>query len=99
MATGHKEPGRWKDPDAGKDRGQEEKGATEHEKVAWHRQLTGHGFERALGVGDGQGGLAGCSPRGHKETHKETAQDSLRMKKRPSRAAGSVLVSDGPQEP
>ena len=47
-----------KDPDAGKDWRQEEKGTTEDEKVGWHHWLNGHGFEQALGVGDGQGGLA-----------------------------------------
>ena len=31
----------------------------------WHHQLDGHEFEQALEVGDGQGGLACCSPRGH----------------------------------
>ena len=32
--------------------------------VGWHHQLYGHEFEQALGVGDGQGGLACCSPWG-----------------------------------
>ena len=35
--------------------------------VAWHHQLNGHEFEQVLGVGDGQGSLAGYSPWGHKE--------------------------------
>ena len=35
--------------------------------VGWHHRLNGHGFEQALGVGDGQGGLACCSLWGHKE--------------------------------
>ena len=34
----------WKDPDAGKDWGQGEKGTTEDEMVGWHHQLNGHGF-------------------------------------------------------
>ena len=55
------------DPDAGKDWGQEEKGTTEHEMVGWHHQLNGNEFEQALGVGDGQGTLACCSPWGCKE--------------------------------
>ena len=46
-----------KDPDAGKDWGQEEKGTTEDEMVGWHHQLNGHEFEQALGDGDGQGDL------------------------------------------
>ena len=57
-----------KDPDAGKDWRWEEKGMTEDEMIGWHPRLKGHGFEQALGVGDGQGGLACCSPWGHKES-------------------------------
>ena len=58
----------WKDPDAGKDWRQEEKGTTEDEMVGWHHQLDGHEFEQALGVGDGQGSLVCCSPWGRKES-------------------------------
>ena len=58
----------WKDPDVGKDWGQEEKGMTEYEMVGWHYQLNGHGFRWTLGVGDGQGGLAWCGSRGHKKS-------------------------------
>ena len=47
-----------KDPDTGKDWGQEEKGTTEDDMVGWHHQLNGHGFGWTLGAGDGQGGLA-----------------------------------------
>ena len=36
--------------------------------VGWHHRLNGHVFEQALGVGDGQGGLVGCSPWGRKES-------------------------------
>ena len=57
-----------KDPDAGKDRGQEEKGTTESEMVGGHHWLDGHGFWWILGVGDGQGGLACCGSWGHKES-------------------------------
>ena len=57
-----------KDPDAGKDWGQEEKGTTEDEMVGWRHRLDGHGFEWALGVGDGHGGLACCDSWGHKES-------------------------------
>jgi len=53
-----------KDPDAGKDWGQEEKGTAKDEIVGWHHQINGHEFEQAPGVGDGQGSLACCSPRG-----------------------------------
>ena len=58
----------WKDPDAGKDWGQEEKGMTEDEMVGWYHQFDGHEFEQAPGVGDGQWGLACCNPWGHKES-------------------------------
>ena len=57
-----------KDPDAGWDWGQEEKGTTEDEMVGWHHQLDGHGFEKTPGVGDGQGGLACCYSWGLKES-------------------------------
>ena len=57
-----------KDPDAGKDWRQEEKGTTEDEMAGWHHWLDGHGFEQALGVGDGQGGLACCGPWDRKES-------------------------------
>ena len=51
-----------KDPDAGKDWRQEEKGTTDDEMVGWHYRLDGHEFEQALGVGDGQGSLECCRP-------------------------------------
>ena len=57
----------WKDPDAGKDWGQEEKGTTEDEMVGWHHWLNGHEFVWTPGVGDGRGGLACCSSWGRKE--------------------------------
>ena len=58
----------WKDPDAGKDWGQEEKGVTEDEMAGWHHWLDGRESEWTPGVGDGQGGLVCCSSRGHKES-------------------------------
>ena len=39
----------------------------EDEMFGWHHQHNGHEFESALGVGDGQGSLAFCSPWGQKE--------------------------------
>ena len=57
-----------KDPDAGKDWGQEEKGTTEDEMVGWHHRLDGHGFGWTPGVGDGQGGLACCGSWDRKES-------------------------------
>ena len=51
----------WKDPDAGRDWGQEEKGTTEDEMVWWHHRLNGHAFGWTPEIGDGQGGLPCCS--------------------------------------
>ena len=56
-----------KDPDAGKDWRQEEKGTTEDEMVGCYHWLDGHEFEQAPGVGDGHGSLACCSSPGLKE--------------------------------
>ena len=57
-----------KDPDAGKDWRQEEKGMTEDEMVGWYHWLNRHEFEQALRDGEGQRSLACCSPWGHKES-------------------------------
>ena len=56
-----------KDPDAGKDWGQEEKGMAENEMVGWHHWLKGHEFEQAPRVGDGQGSPTCCILWGCKE--------------------------------
>ena len=57
-----------KDPDAGEDWRQEEKGMTEDEMIGCHHWLNGYEFEQALGDGKGQGSLVCCSPWGHKES-------------------------------
>ena len=63
-------------------------GTTEDEMVGWHHQLNGHEFEQALGDGEGQGGLACCSPWGRKESdmterlknnEKPRASDEMRV--------------------
>ena len=56
-----------KDPDAGKDWRQEEKGTTEDEMVGWHHRLNGYAFEQALWNGEGQESLVCCCPWGCKE--------------------------------
>ena len=60
-----------KDPDGGRDWGQEEKGMTEDEMAGWHHWLDGREFELTPGVGNGKShgwrSLVGCSPRGRKE--------------------------------
>ena len=57
-----------KDPNAGKEWRQEEKGMTACELVGWHHWLKGQEFEQVLGDGEGQGNLACCSPWGSKES-------------------------------
>ena len=56
----------WKDPDAGKDWRQEEKGPTEDEMVGWRHRLDGRELGQTPGVGDGEGSLACCGPSGHR---------------------------------
>ena len=56
-----------KDPDDGRDSGQEEKGMTEDEMDGWHNRLDEHEFEWTVGVGDGQGGLVCWDSWGRKE--------------------------------
>ena len=58
-----------KDPDAGKDWRQEEKGMTVDEMVGWHHWLNGHEFEQALGVTEKQRSLACFSPWGYRVRH------------------------------
>ena len=57
-----------KDPDAGRDWGQEEKGTTEDETAGWHHWLGGCESDWTPGIGDGQGGLVCCGSWGHKES-------------------------------
>ena len=58
-----------KDPDAGKDWRQEEKGIMEDETVAWYHWLNRHEFDQAPGDSEGQGSLACCSPWSHTVRH------------------------------
>ena len=58
----------WKDPDAGKDWRQEEKGMREDEMVGWHHQLNWHEFEQTPGNSEGLESLAWYSPWGSKES-------------------------------
>ena len=57
-----------KDPDTGKDWGQEEKGTTEDEMVGRHHWHNGRGFGWTPGVADGQRGLACCGSWRQKES-------------------------------
>ena len=67
LATWCEELTHWKRPWSWERLRQEEKGMTEDEMAGWHHWLNGHEFGQALGVGDGQEGLACCSLWGHKE--------------------------------
>ena len=58
-----------KDPDAGKDGGQEEKGMREDEMVGWHHQLNEHESEQTSGASERHGSLMCCSSWGHKESN------------------------------
>ena len=77
--------------DAGRDRGQEEKGITEDEMAVWHHWLNGHEFEWTPGVGDGQGGLACCDSWGRKES--DTTEQLNSTDERPQ------LHSTNPEKP
>ena len=57
-----------KDSDVGKEWRQENKAIREDAMVGWHHWLDGHEFEQSSGVGDGQGSLMYCNPRGRKES-------------------------------
>ena len=55
---------------------------TEDEMVGWHHRLNGHESEQALGVGDGQGSLACCSPGDCKESDMTVQLNDIRLKKK-----------------
>ena len=82
-----------KDPDAGKDLGQEEKGTTEDEMAGWHHWLDGREFEWTPGVGDGQGGLACSDSWGHKESDRTERLTELNWtdKFRPAYSKGLIF--------
>ena len=77
-----------KDPDAGEDWRQEEKGMTEDEMVGWHHWLNGHEFQRVMGDGEGQEDLTRCSLRGLKESDMTERLNNKYKEKGP----GNVLV-------
>ena len=59
----------WKSPDAGKDWGQKEKRASDDKMAGWHHQCNEHELGQTMGDGEGQGGLACCSPWSCKESN------------------------------
>ena len=86
----------WKDPDAGKDWRQKEKGTTENEMVGWHHWLSGHEFGWTLGVVDGKGGLLCCGPMGLQRAGHDWATE-LNWTERWWQQEPQVTVQDGPQ--
>ena len=89
----------WKDPDAGKDWRQEEKRTTDDEMVGWHHWLYGREYEQAPGAGDGQGGLAWCSPCGHKELDTTEWLNWTVVKNLPANAEEASLIPGSGRSP
>ena len=83
----------WKDPDAGKDWGQEEKGTTEDGMVGWHHRLNGHGFRWTPGIGDGQGGLACYSSWGYKESDTTERLNWTELNRAPIASVCGVIIA------
>ena len=77
-----------KDPDAGKDGRQEEKGTTEDEMVGWHHWLNGREFEQALGNSNGQGSLVCCSPWDRRVRHDWATEQQQQITRVISRDTG-----------
>ena len=84
----------WKDPDAGKDRRQEEKGTTEDEMAGWHHRLHAHEFGWTPGVGDGQGGLACWDSKGHKESDTTEGLNWTELKAKDENNILYVILAD-----
>ena len=84
-----------KDPDAGRDWGQEEKGMTEDEMAGWHHWLDAHEFGWTPEAGDGQGGLACCDSWGSKESDTSEWLNWTERKKVPT---GIGHIFPGPEE-
>ena len=84
-----------KDPDAGKDWRQEEKGMTEDEMVGWHHWLDGYEFEQVLGVGDRQGDLVCFSPWDCRVRHDWVTELTVVCQKQLHRTASFLRMGDG----
>ena len=100
LTTWCEEPGGKirKDPNAGKDWRQEEKGMTEDKMVGWHHWLNGPEFEHALGDGEGQGSLECCSPWGRTELDRTEQLNNNKSRMRFWIQAGYELWSTLPIE-
>ena len=64
--------------------------------VGWHHRLNGHEFEQTLGDGEGQGSLACCSPRGHKESDRHDLATEQQQQKL---ASSAVETASCPLKP
>ena len=85
-----------KDPDAGKDWGQKEKGKTEDEMAGWHHQCSGHELGQTLGDSERQGGLACCSPWGRRVGHHWMTEHCVsRSQRKFGRITDSHVQRDG----
>ena len=76
-----------------KDRGQEEKGATEDEMVGWHHQFNGQEFEQTPRDSEGQGSLACCSPWDCKELNTTERLNSNIFSRVGKKAALKMAIS------
>ena len=86
-----------KDPDAGKDWGQEEKWVTEDEMVGWRHRHNGHGFEQTQGDSEGQGSLTCYSLWGQKESDMtEWLNNNKRSSRNPCWMLVALLYMRGP---
>ena len=86
-----------KDPDAGKDWRQEEKGTTEDEMVGWHHRLSGHELGQTPGDGEGQEGLECCSPWGLKKEDMTRQLNNNSLKHRRYNYIGKTHASSSVQ--
>ena len=84
----------WKDSDAEKVWGQEEKEMTENEMVGWHHRLDGYRFGWTLGVGYGQGGLVCCSLWGRKESDMTERLNWIELSRKYTSCWSVLLVKD-----
>ena len=64
---------------------------TEDEMIGWHHRLNGHEVEQTLGVGDGQGSLAFCSPGGRKESYRTEQLNNERIVKKNKSTEKKIL--------
>ena len=74
-----------KEPNAGKNWEQEEKGVTEDEMIGWHHWIIGHEFEQTLGDSEGQGSLVCCSPWGTRVRHDWVTKQQQQQRKKNSK--------------